>query len=179
MAFREIPLAFLLCIAISAGLYNGRQQVEAAEHPAALILYPGATEIRFDERWGRDTVSYHVTSKFPATTVIELISNKLQKAGWEPMKYDFLNPGSPSSQTIGWTYFWKGINEPGVCVHQWLGDWKDPFGNIISYGFRYEQPGCSTLGLTDLLVIGVYAPAAVARQEQHALEQWKKDHNLK
>ncbi len=181
MLFRHIPLTVLLCIVICTGQYNGRQQVEAAERPAALILYPGATDIRFDERGDGDTVSYHVTSKFPATPVIELISYKLKKAGWEPLKYYFLNPNPdlPSSHVTGWTYFFDGTKDPTQCVHQWSGDWKDPSGNIVTYMFRYEQLGCSTLALTDLEVLGVYATADVARQTQQFWEKWKKDHNLK
>lgn len=124
-------------------------------------------------------VSYHVTSKFPATPVIELISKKLQKAGWEPLKYDFLNPSLPSSHVTGWTYFLDGTKDPTQCVHQWLRDWKDPSGNIVIYAFRYEQLGCSTSALTDLLVVAWYAPADVARQLQQASEQWKKDQNPK
>lgn len=179
MVFRHTFLDFLLCVVICAGLYNGRQQVEAAERPAALILYPGATDIRFDERGSTGRLSYRVSSKFPATPVIELISHKLQKAGWEPMKYDFLNPSLPSSHMTGWTYFLDGTKDPTQCVHQWLGDWKDPSGNIVTYGFRYEQLSCSTVALADLQVGAWYTPADVARQWPQALEKWKKDHNPK
>lgn len=122
--------------------------------------------------------SYHVSSKFPATPVIGWISDRLQKAGWEPLKYDFLNPDSPSSHVTGWTYFLDGRKRPAPCVHQWLGDWKDASGNIVRYGFRYTQPGCSTFALTDLEVNAWYIPADVARQTQQHLEKWKKDGNL-
>ncbi len=50
--FRRISVPFFLCIVICAALCNGRQQVEAAGGPAALILYPGATGIRFDPDLG-------------------------------------------------------------------------------------------------------------------------------
>jgi hypothetical protein len=135
------------------------------------MLYPDATSIRFETRGSIDLLSYHVSSKFPATQVIDWISDKLQKTGWEPLKYDFLNPNLPSSHVTGWTYFLHGIKDPTVCVHQWLGDWKDASGNIVRYGFRYKQVGCSTLALTDLEVDGWYTPADVARQTQ----KWAKD----
>src|ERR1700687_1291084 len=127
MVLRRTLLAFLPCFMICAGLYNAGQQVEAAERPAALILYPDATAIKFDERGSAARLSYHVNSKYPATPVIELISNKLQKDGWKPLKYNFMKPHLPSSHITGWQEFLRGIKEPTpICVHQWLGDWKDP-----------------------------------------------------
>ena len=112
MIFRRSFLAFFACIVVWAGLYEARQQVESAERPAALILYPGATAIRFDQRGSAYRLSYHVNSKYPATPVIELISNKLQNAGWKPLRYDFLNPHIPSSHLKGWQEFLQGTNEP-------------------------------------------------------------------
>jgi len=185
MRFRLISSGFILCIVICAGLYNDWQQAGASERSVALISYPDATEIRFGEQGSTDRLSYHVSSKFPATPVIDWISDKLQKVGWEPLKYDFLNPNLPSSHLTGWTYFLDERKGPALCVHQWLGDWKDASGNIVRYGFRYAQPGCSTLALTDLEVNAWYIPADVARQTQQNLEKWKKgkkgkkDGNLK
>ena len=178
MIFRSTLLAFFACIVICAGLNNSGQQVEGAEHPAALILYPDATAIKFDERGGADRLSYHVNSKYPATPVIELISNKLQEAGWKPLKYDVLNPHIPSSHVKGWQEFLQGTKEP-TCIHQWLGDWKDPSGNIVRYGFRYKHPECSTLTLTDLEVNAWYTTAAVVRQTLQGVEKFKKEHHLK
>lgn len=179
MLFRHTSLAFLFCIVICAGPHNGRQAVEAAERPAALILYPDATGIQFDERGGADRLSYHVSSKFPAISIIQLISDKLGKGGWEALRYDFMNPNRPSSPLQGWQEFLDGTKKPALCVHQWLGEWKDASGNIVIYAFRYKQPKCSTLALTDLEVTAWYTPADVVRRTQQALEKLKKDHNLK
>ena len=54
----------------------------------------------------------------------------------------------------GWTYFLDGTKDPTQCVHQWLGDWKDPSGNIVTYGFRYEQLSCSTVALRQIFKWG-------------------------
>jgi hypothetical protein len=178
MVLRHKSFALLFCFVIGAGLYEGRQQVDADERPAALILYPNATSIQSDQQGSSDRLSYHVSSKFPAAPVIDWISDELQKAGWEPLKYDFLNPNSPSSQVTGWTYFLDGRKSPAPCVHQWLGDWKDAPGNIVRYGFRYVDQGCSTLALTDLEVDVWYIPTDLARQTQQNLEKWKKDGKL-
>jgi hypothetical protein len=179
MLFRHIAAAFVVCIIICAGLSSGQQQAAAAERPAALILSPGSTGVRFDEQGNTARLSYHVSSKFPATSVIDWISDQLQKAGWKPLKYDFLNPNSPSSHVTGWPYQLDGTKNPALCVHQWLGDWRDPSGNIVRYGFRYKQLGCSTLALTDLEVTGWYTPADVVRQMQQLSDKLKKDRQPK
>ena len=129
--------------------------VEAAERPAALILYPDATGIQFDERGGADRLSYHVSLKFPAISIIQLIADKLGKGGWEALRYDFMNPNRPSSPLQGWQEFLDGTKKPALCVHQWLGEWKDASGNIVIYAFRYKQPKCSTLALTDIQADGL------------------------
>ena len=181
----KFPRQFLLCqisrglafvVVICAGLYDGRQQVEADERPAALISYPDATAVQFDDRESVYRLSYHVNSKFPAAPDIELISNKLQKGGWEPLKYYFLKPDTPSSQEQGWQEFLDGTEQPPLCLRQWLGDWKDASGNIVTYGFRYEEPKC-TAAPTDLEVTAWYTPEYVAQQTLEDLEKRKKAHN--
>lgn len=172
--FREAIIAFVVCTGIFAGLLCSGLKIEAAEPPAALTLYPGATDVRFDEG-NAVRVSYHVNSKFPAAPVLGWVSENLRKQGWKPLKYDFLNPSSLSSQVTGWEEIMAGINEPGICVHQWLGSWKDPSGDIVTYGFRYKSRGCSTSDLTDLEVNGWYASSDVARQTQQVLEKLKKE----
>ena len=155
-------LTFLTYLIVSVCLLNGRS-VEAAEPPAALMVYPGASDSLYVA--SRSTLSYHVDAKFPATVVIQWVSGNLQKAGWKPLEHDFLNPDSPSSLSHSWQYFLDGTKDPILCVHQWLGDWKDASGNIVVYAFRYEeQPDCSTDGLIDLLVAGWYYPAGAARE---------------
>jgi hypothetical protein len=180
MVFRHTLLAFFIYVVICVGARGPWQEVEAAKRPAALILYPDAKAIKFDERGSAARLSYHVNSKYPATPVIDLISNKLQKDGWKPLKYNFMNPNLPSSHVTGWQEFLRGIKEPvPICVHQWLGDWKDASGNFVTYAFSYKQSKCSTLGLTDLEVNAVYTPADAARKMQRAFEKWKKDHGIK
>lgn len=156
-------LAFVLCVIVCAGVNIGRHRVEADEPPAALIAYPDATDMQFDDRESVYRFSYRLTSTFPAKPVIEFISNKLQKDGWQPLKNDFLNPDTPSSHVEGWKEFLDATDQPPLCVRQWLGDWKDASGNIVTYGFRYKQK-CDAVPLTDLEVTAWYTPAIVAER---------------
>jgi hypothetical protein len=162
----------ILCIVTYAGLYNGRHRVEADERPAALLSYPNATDEQFDDRESVYRLSYHVRTNFPAWPVIQSISNTLQKAGWQPLKNNFLNPDTPSSQVDGWKEFLDATALPPLCVRQWLGDWKDASGNIVTYGFRYAQK-CDTTSLTDLEVTAWYTPEIVAERILAELQKHK------
>lgn len=98
--FRCTTLVFVVYTSICGNLLCSGRQIEAAEPPAALILYPDATGVRFNEG-NAVRVSYHINSKFPAAPVLGWVSENLRKQGWKPLKYDFLNPGSLSSQVTG------------------------------------------------------------------------------
>lgn len=170
---RRIQIAFLLCIVICAAAYTGQQEsVDAVERPSALLLYPNATDVWSGERGGSDQLAYHVHAKFPASGVIGWICYKLQEAGWEALTYDFLNPNLPSSRVQGWQQFPAGLKNRELCVHLWLGSWKDVSGNIVTYAFRYKQP-CSASNPNDLEVVAGYYPAIVARQLHDSAEQLK------
>ena len=186
MVSRRAQVALLLTMLVCSGLHNGGQQLaDAAESSTALLLDPSATDVLSSERGGTDQLSYHVDAKFPASNVIGWISQKLREAGWQPLAYDFLNPKIPSSQVRGWEEFLDGTSQPMSCIHQWLGNWKDASGDIVTYAFRYTQVGCSASelsdpevvsNLTDLQVAAIYSPAAVAQQQLQAAEQFEKEH---
>jgi len=171
---RRTRVGFLFVILVFVVQTLGSMQLaNAAEDNPALIVYPGGTGVMAHTRGGMDQLTYDVVAEFPAADVIGWISHKLERAGWEPLKYDFLNPGLQSSQVTGWEYFLDGIKDPIQCIHQWLGQWKDAAGNFVDYGFRYKRSGCETSDLTDLEVNAEYIPAAVFRQ---MLEELKKEH---
>jgi len=174
MVLRPAHTAFLFFIAICAGLRGGL--VNAAEHPDAFLTYPNAANVWTGSVGSTDQLTYDVVAKYQASHVIGWISRKLQKAGWEPLVYDFLNPGLPSSRVTGWQEFLDGTKDPTLCVHQWIGDWKDAAGNIVRYLFRYTQLECGTSDLTDLAVSAVYVPAAAARQAEQMFGQQEKEH---
>ncbi len=78
MIFGHTSAAFFLCIAICAALCNGPQQVEAAERPAALILYPGPTGIRFDA--GPEPLEMVAATAMPAAVPTE--QARIGTSGW-------------------------------------------------------------------------------------------------
>jgi hypothetical protein len=149
------------------------QFVHAAARSDSLLLYPTATRV-----WSRngaiEQLEYHVNVKFPATEVVSWVSERLQKAGWKPLDYDFLNPHI--SPLPGWEQFYATPKPPPVCVHQWMNNWRNPSGEVVRYVFRYEQPcGASSLNdtsvLRDLLVVGTFYPRSILPQLQKIIEQ--------
>jgi len=177
MPCRKISPALLLFILLSAGVcYHGL--VSSAEKTDALISYPDATEVWSGRVGETRQLRYHVNIRYPAINVIDFISRRLQEAGWKRLAYDFLNRDLPPSRLRNWDGgFLESLKHPEVCVHLWTDNWKNDSGDVVRYMLRYKQRGCGTSDLTDLEVIGVYVPAAVARQTQQFIEQSKKNLN--
>jgi hypothetical protein len=172
---RRRELVALSLIVVFCGSLSFDRLAEGSEKTDALILYPGAKAVWSGIVGETRQLRYHLDVRYPASNVIDRITAQLREADWEPLSYDFLNPGLPPSRLRNWDGgFLEGLNQPETCVHLWAGDWKDASGDIVRYMFRYRHHGCATSDLTDLEVIGVYVPATVARQAQQATEQSKK-----
>jgi hypothetical protein len=166
-------LSLLLLAVCEAGLTDQPYLAGAAEHPEALVVYVQATDVHFIKRGPSDQVTYHVRTKFPAAGVIDWISQRLREAGWRPLSNDSLDPSSSSSQMRSWHERLAGLNEPDICLRQWIGDWKDSSGNIVRYAFRYKEQ-CASKASTDLEVFAGYYSEAVVRQLDTAFEQFQK-----
>ena len=173
MTIRRTPVVFLfVTVACTCVFPGGSSLAQAIGHPDVLLLYPGATHV-WSRAHGIDQLDYHINVKFPAANVITWVSDKLEAAGWKPLRHDFLNPYS--NQVHGWQEFVDGPRA-STCVHQWIGNWRNSSGGIVRYAFRYERP-CKlsdlnvTSGLLDLFVQAVYFPAAYAHAFQEMARQ--------
>lgn len=170
MARRRVEIAFLVLAVICGGLAYG-SPVLAAKHAGALIVYPGATHVRWGKLGGTDNLNYRVEAKFPAAGVIGFISYKLHENGWHALAHGFIDPKIISSAVRGWTTLVDASRRPERYVHEWLYDWQDTSGNTVEYTFRYTSPKNFASNLKDLQVSAVYIPATLARQMRRA---WKK-----
>ncbi len=166
-------LALILLAACIVAEAGPRSLAGAAEHPAALVVLRDAANVRFSKRGLSDQLTYRVRAKFPASTVIGRISQKLRERGWNALAYDFLGPGSTPSQMRVWQERLAGTTKPWACLQQWIGDWKDSSGNIVRYAFRYRQR-CGSRDSSGLEVIALYYPEAAVRQMQNASEAYRK-----
>jgi len=117
----------------------GPHSIDSAKLPVELTVPPGAREISTRESPGVTAVSYQLSADFPATTFLSDIQSRLAKAGWQPLDNDWLNPSVPSSHVRGWTQFYTSSGGRAV-VHQWIGDWLNPSGDILTYSLRYTSP---------------------------------------
>jgi hypothetical protein len=167
----------LVLVAVCAAVETSEPGLaEAGGKSDAIVVYPNATDVHFSKYGLADQVTYRVRAKFPATPVIDWISQKLREAGWKPLTNDFLNPDLPSSLMRSWQDGLLAPKKPWVCVHQWIGDWEDRSGDIVNYAFRYKEPPspevqCSSHASTDLAVFAVYYPKDAVRKMLKAIEQ--------
>jgi hypothetical protein len=132
---------------------------EEARASKALIILDGAMNLQQGpSAYGTFYVSYGLMAEYPPSNVIQQISSKLNDLHWAPLKEDWLNPGIPSSHVRGWTEFLDDNRGALQHVHQWLAQWKDPSGNIVSYSLRYSYKEGGPSDLKSLWVNGIWNP---------------------
>ena len=119
---------------------------------------------------GREQLTYMVDTEYPAESTIAFISAELEKRHWEPLREDFLSPGTPLSQVRGWTQFEDRAQEPRATVRQWGCDWEDGGHNITLYHLEYRYPmsGAHDPPNSRMLhLVALYIPANVAEKMKH------------
>jgi hypothetical protein len=103
----------------------------------------------------------------------EWITQELELKGWHPLKESFLNPDIPSSITKGWEAFIDGTSDPNQQVHQWIADWSNSSGDILTYGLQYRYPEKGEENLKTLFVFGHYTPKEIADETLEIIKQQK------
>ena len=84
-------------------------------------------------------VEYEIPVPYPAQNFLAEVSSHLEKRGWKAAETDLLNPSVPSSHIRGWTAFVDETVSPRVAMHQWLADWRNQKGDVVSYALRYSS----------------------------------------
>lgn len=100
---------------------------------------------------GDHYVTFVIVEPYPAKPTLDSIQDRLKTAGYEPLKYDVLNPSTPSSIVRGWSSFYR---QPiGDHVHQWLADFQNATGDQIRLSMQYRtEPGAPPLLMKNLNV---------------------------
>jgi len=149
---------------IYAGQGSPKPNVSVAPY---FVVAPGATGVWQTTFQGKEQITYHIRSEYPAEDVVATIKERLKQLGWEPLKEDWLNPGLPSSLTRGWAYYEDFSTKPHTSVRSWNADWQNGSQDILAYMLTYTCPDnqcASTRDLYDLRVIGIHIPADLAKR---------------
>ncbi len=68
-------------------------------------------------------------------------------------------------------------------VHQWLANWENQNGEVVTYGFRYQYESRNTNdvmkanALRNLTVVAVFMPAPLAKQIREQVKEFSKKSN--
>lgn len=168
MGFRCLAPLLLACTILSCR----RSANSAGTLPDFFVIVPRATGVKQSVFQGHDQIIYHVQVDYPADNVLDEITGRLKQLGWEPLKEDFLNPGLPTSQVRGWTYFVDSTKKPATSVHSWDGEWQNSSHDILNYILTYECPEnlcSSTANLHDLRIVAIRIPADLAKRMQDSI----------
>jgi hypothetical protein len=110
-----------------------------ANLPPELLVPKGATEVVARGDGKAAAVEYRISAPYPAESFLAEVEARLNKRGWKSAETDLLNPTIPTSNVRGWTSYVDGRVSPRVGVHQWLGDWHNPEGDVVWYALRYSS----------------------------------------
>jgi len=182
MRYRISTFIFILLSFVTILIISGCEKTEQkkpANYPDALILLPNATNIKYYELGGSLQLTYKVKADYPATKVIETISNKLNQDKWHILKEDFLNPGLSSSHVKGWSSYENVTKSPTQIDHLWKADWENQLGDIVTYVFLYQYGKKESKDLNNLTVYGIFISAPLAKQSRAEIEELTKKGNQK
>lgn len=155
-----IEVALFLVLACS--------QSSEAQRSNALLIYKGAEGMKLSQEYGMQRLQYYVKEPYPGSSVINWVADNLKNQGWKPLSHYYLNP---QVQTIKeWTEFTDSRQTPQLRIRRWALDWENPSGDVVSYSFEYRYPNNATPNLTQLHVLGIYVPKAVADRNREVIK---------
>lgn len=148
-----VVVIFIICLGCNIS------NKEKLKHSDALISVIGAKNLQYSKLQGAEQLIYNVEIEYPATSIINEISQKLAKEGWKPLMEDYLNPGIPSSHVKGWSNFIDATKKPHQIVYQWLAQWENENHDILWCILRYSYPKDSHADLKNITVVMRVVPS--------------------
>jgi hypothetical protein len=106
----------------------------------ALVEPPGAYNLIHGSQDGSWEVAYDLEEPYPAREFLDWLTRRLTDLGWKPLRESWLNPGTPTSHTSGWSKHEDGMVTPSLRVDQWWGEWTNAAGAILFYVLKYSYP---------------------------------------
>ena len=133
-----LALAAFAVSLCSVGCAQSRD-IPVANLPPELLVPNGATEIVARGDGKTAAVKYRMSAPYPADSFLAEVKARLSLRGWKAAQTDLLNPTIPTSNVRGWTSYFDVRVSPHLAVHQWLGDWHNREGDVVSYALRYSS----------------------------------------
>ncbi len=162
MNTRQIKYA--LCALLIALLFLQACNKNIESRNPSLLIYPNSENIYYKVSGSVEQISFKSEIEYPAHPIIEWLKKDLKAKGWQPLKESFLNPGIPSSIVKGWESYIDQATNPNQKVHQWITDWSNPSGDILTYGLQYRYPENGDKNMNTIFVYGNYMPKEVAEK---------------
>jgi len=168
MAIRTHKQSSVLLILLSLlSIGCGPSKQSSVRPEDVLITVPNAREIDRREFQEKHQLIYRLDIPHPATSVTEELADHLERAGWEFLNENWLNPGMIRSKPFIWGSYEDHSKDPHTIVFSASGQWQNEDGDIVEYILQYREVGETPpeKPTTDeLLVIGILTPADVARK---------------
>jgi len=167
----------LVLLAVCSVFCAQSLDIPASSLPPELAVPAAATGVTAHRAGKLAAVEYHLSTPYPAERFLAGTTAQLEHRGWKAAERDLLNPTIPTSNVRGWTSYVDARVSPHVGVHQWLGDWRNAEGDVVSYALQYSSvaddraseqppPSSSDLHVTAFLVPADQAKAMAAQAKR-------------
>jgi hypothetical protein len=171
-----VSLLSLFAVTYIAGCDNSLDK-KPENYPDALILLPNATDVKYYKLGGSFQLTYKIETDYPAADLISSICNQLKQGNWYPLKESYLNPGVSASHVTGWSSFEDKREKTPQTVLQWIGDWENKAGDVVTYGLSYKYDTGKNKDIKHLTVTGIFMPAPLAKKTREEALEFHKGYN--
>lgn len=179
-----IPTSLMLIAIFNPGLLGGTFFVDSdstftseqlEDWPDWLVPLEGASEVHYGtaHTFGIKSLHFKMQESYPATKVLDIISERLENAGFRKLEYDLLNPDILSAHDRGWSEHFEAV-KPLMKVHSWSAEWINQKDEIVDVALWYRYPEAGPEDLNSLSVsIHLRPPIGWYKKE---IEKYKRLH---
>jgi hypothetical protein len=121
---------------------------DVSTRSAEVIVPPAATHTKYARGNGAEEAAFNLQVEYPASEFLEGITQTLQDLGWTPSETLYDNPGIATGQVGGWSRYTDPSANPALEIRQWIGEWKNSNGDVMTYSLRYVSPSTNQLAVS-------------------------------
>lgn len=142
MSMRKLVVIVALALVLAPACRKEKKFTTLPNTAPELIVLSGAANVN----GSGDSLSYDVDAPYPAEEQIGLIAGHLQDGAYRAL------------QRSDYARGWGDFVERAQHIYQWVGEWRNGNGDLVTYTLRYRYPAAEGPELSHLYVTAKRQP---------------------
>jgi hypothetical protein len=156
----QLPVVIAICAVHGCARESPPSTAGVSSVP--FVIVESAREVRRTSEYD-GAVYYLVEDPYPGSVIIKEITRRIEMTpGWQPSAETPISAEGNDSRSWGSYY-----ESSGAKVYQWIGSWKNPQGDLLTYVLRYEVADPNAVAHT-MKVSAIYMTAATVASMRNA-----------